>query len=432
MKRTRSQFLYEEELEALFPEEYSVPANSTIIPNLLDPSTLENILLDVYQISRQQFREGTSLDFTTLLATPLDISSISSPQLREEALSQQNQLKINKTTPVIDNNTIPPYANAATINENNEIIIDTSSFGSQQFSGELFEAVKDKQRVDIEFPKDIPIVQVNVPYKIIETKNKNYVPDLPDNIQIGDIIPESSEEPDVVILSSQPPVHNTTQTTSLNNLINNNVCSVTINGKKVNPNTKTKKKFFSDRKGEEIFNKFEKKIRPVTKDNRTFTPSKPDEKPPTPINVNKNDLNFESWEIRREFNKNGIRCSLQKASLIRRSNLLSKTSIAKMSILTYFFQKHRYNRRKGEEPKRSHPTVTKRVITVLTILFMRDDEKAVLDGLKNIVIGQPHKNYLGSDYGNLIDGSSRLGNYLPSKEFDIPIEGLFTNLQVKT
>lgn len=142
-------------------------------------------------------------------------------------------------------------------------------------------------------------------------------------------------------------------------------------------------------------------------------------------NINADDFNLSGKEIIDRFKQYGIGCSHEIGQIIKKTELLKFTSIFKISVVAYFLQNHRFNRNKEGKFVRSRPFVTDRVILIVSILFLKEEDKKTneLHGLLiKLIKGQQSGKYLGVDYEKI----NRKPKYKVNDEYILPIENLIS------
>ena len=421
------------------PKTVEAPIGSVIDYHLLSPNTTELVINHLY---------GAEIDFKKLLDEEIDYSYYTNIpvsvdalgldiELRDKVIGDMKQNLLKKNKEVVSEPNVPiNYVNAVQV-DNDVINIEYNSENNKEMIDEIEEARKMNQQLEIVPTTNQPYLTLtNAP--IIRTVNVQDGPVIiDDDVQTGDVLEVDESQPSSMDVVNSIPKGSVSiedvekNNQSLKNLINNGTVKIVnpqnlpVNNVLPKKTKKKKKNTFTDRTARRLLGDLQTDPEEVTVGRFTLVPKRIDKKPPTSVDVADTENFFSSEGIRSSLHKYGIRCSLKMASKIRRYNILTKISIFKLATLTYLMQKHRYNMNKQEEYIRSHPTVTKRILILVTVLFMKDDARDVLSGLQNIVIGQPTRDHAD------VNKKNRKTTKLGKKKTGIPIENFFTFYDIK-
>jgi hypothetical protein len=138
----------------------------------------------------------------------------------------------------------------------------------------------------------------------------------------------------------------------------------------------------------------------------------------------------------------GAICSRRTAAYIK-LNLLSFTTLWKISAVALLLQKHRFSRINKEiieggnnrpQYRRARPLITKKVLAIVSLLYLSTDDinaeaiEALLHNLVNkIRLGKLDRNYLGMDYPLI----KRTPTIIPIRDESNNIIGSITTLPLE-
>lgn len=407
----------EKENEYLKRKHLKVPAFTIIDQTLLLPSTLKRV--QKYLTENMFMEEALSFNLS------LDI--IEDIELRTHIVKEMaglSMIRNDQIVPIIDQQTneqFPVYvAGAVDINQSNndEIIIDQNNQNNINWLNNVQDAIIDRAQLEIDKESSIPDGTIIL--------NNNHIPIdnqvievpvdviLPDNPQPNEILEYNSNteiplEIGLENISNPIPLDQNANQNAIVDLINTNVYTIKESSIQNNKNNQNKNQNIEKTNNNQNNNQtlpgniikrpIIYKQKPLIIDNQQsicdIIKKTTYNQPKTLIGVNgkkyklfrpkeilinndvfitsKEELNLTSEQIRYRFNLYGIRCSKKMAIKLRKSTLLLNLSLFKIASLSYFMQKHAYNKNlKTNKYEKSHPTFTKKVFLIISFIFLEN------------------------------------------------------------
>ncbi len=406
------------------------PIGSVINFSKLKPETIERVYDYFFGFGSSEISELSSpkLPKDLFQNALIKVDAIFDDDLKSTVLSEQSSF-----VSISDNTISDPIINSSNANlflldpltqktSESPLTIDVNSKKNEYTITEIRNAIDENQKIEITQPvEDTPVIIINNKIMLEELPVESYPSIIPKNVQPNTNLKQNTKlnsNIDNIInnINNPSPNLNKISEKATQNLLEKGVLKIKNKKKKVDKNIN---RFVV------LIDKYKKTNKIIKTQSKKFKTVYTKMSKIVNLLPSKEEIKMHPHQIRLRFNNFGVVCSIQMATTIKKIKILELSSIFKISCVAYLLQKHRYNKSKlSNEYQLSHPTVTQRCISLVSIIFDENSE-SIKKILENIIIGQPTNSYMGYEQ------SDRLSNELPSGNKTIVIQKFFTNYIAK-